>query len=60
MLFHAKNSWKVENATGAETDTKKCGGGGGGGGGGANSTIARCQRQCIEACSADQSAQSAE
>ena len=29
-------------------------------GGGANRTIARCQRQCIEARSADQSAQSAE
>ena len=36
---------------GAETATKSKG---------ANSTIARCQRQCIEVCSGDQSAQSAE
>ena len=47
------------DGSGAETATKKWGGGGGGGGG-ANSTIARCRRQCTEARSADQSARSAE
>ena len=36
------------------------GGGGGGGGGGKKNYIRRCRRQCIEVCSTDQSAQSAE
>ena len=61
--MHIKNVkfsyFKVQACARAETATTKLGGGGGGGGGwGANSTSVRCQRQRIEACSADQSARS--
>ena len=41
---------------GADTGFVKGGGGGGGGGRGGALYITRCLRQCIEACSADQSA----
>ena len=43
-------------SAGVETATLKWGGGGGG----ANSTIARCRRQCIVVCSGNESAQSVE
>ena len=51
MAIPASIFSRYESNSGAETATKS---------GGANRTIARCRRQCIEVCSADQSARSAE